>query len=265
MIAEEFSRLRVLARSLQPGSALRKSESTLRHAFAGYLDDLESFGVNPRAAAFFDLDRTLIAGYSVAALGWEGFKCATVPRWRIVLQLRVFFDYALGLAHYLDLLRVTLNDLAGVPEPEFARLGERAFRNRLGARIYGESRELIRAHRSLGHEVVLITSATRAQAEPFARELGIRHLCCTELESRDGLLTGHFEPCYGASKRDAAERFCRQRSLRLGDAWFYTDGTEDLPLLEAVGKPVVVNARASLAAVARTRSWPHLEFLPPAE
>ena len=235
----------------------------MKLSFASYLNDLKSLGGNPRATAFFDLDRTLIAGYSVAALGWEGFKCATVPRWRMALRLRVFFDYSLGLAHYLDLMRVTLSDLAGVPEPEFLRLGERAFHNGLAGNIYNEGRALIAAHRALGHTVILITSATRAQAAPFARELGMEHLCCTELETVDGRITGVFEPCYGESKRDAAELFCAQRSLQLRDAWFYTDGIEDVPLLEVVGRPVVVNPKSRLAPVAEQRGWPHLDFVPP--
>ncbi len=233
--------------------------------FSAYLKELESRPENPGAVAFFDLDRTLIAGYSVAALGWEGFKCAIVPRWRIALQLRVFFDYSLGLAHYLDLMRVTLSDVAGMAEPEFLQLGERAFHNGLAGSIYDEGRQLIAAHQALAHTVVMITSATRPQAEPFVRELGIGYLCCTELETRDGRFTGAFEPCYGGSKRDAAERFCERRAMRLGDAWFYTDGIEDLPLLEAVGCPVVVNPKTRLLGLAGQRGWPHLEFARPGE
>ncbi len=215
--------------------------------------------------AFFDLDRTLIAGYSVAALGWEGFRSATVPRWRMLLKMRVFFDYSLGLAHYLDLLRATLNDLAGVSEREFLGLGERAFANGLAGDIYGEARELVAAHRSLGHVVVMITSATRAQAAPFARELEIGHLCCTELETEDGRITGAFRPCYGESKRDRAERFCKQRSLTSSNAWFYTDGIEDLPLLQSVGMPVVVNPKKALRRLAGERGWPCLDFVAPGE
>ena len=237
----------------------------MKAAFSTYLQDLESGRRNPEAVAFFDLDRTLIAGYSVAALGWEGFKGATIPRWRIALQLRVFFDYGLGLAHYLDLMRVTLNDLAGVPELEFLQLGERAFHNGLAGSIYDEGRRLIAAHQSLGHTVVLITSATRAQAAPFARELGIGHLCCTEMDTVDGRIIGTFQPCYGVSKREAAERFCERGAMRLHDAWFYTDGIEDLPLLEAVGVPVTVNPKPKLARLAEVRGWPHLEFAPPGD
>ena len=237
----------------------------MKVAFSSHLNELRSGGGNSGATAFFDLDRTLIAGYSVAALGWEGLKNATVPRWRIALQLRVFLDYSLGLAHYLDLLRVTLNDLAGVPEPEFLRLGERAFENGLAGEIYDEGRELVAAHQALGHRVVMLTSATRAQAAPFARELGIGHLRCTELETAGGRITGAFQPCYGESKRDAAEQFCARRSLRLRDAWFYTDGIEDLPLLQAVGWPVVVNPKSKLERVAAERGWPHLDFAPRAE
>lgn len=229
-------------------------------SFSSYLSDLESRRPEPGAAAFFDLDRTLIAGYSVKALGWEGFKRATVPRWRIALQLRVFFDYGLGLAHYLDLMRVTLSDLAGVPEPEFLKLGEWAFQNGLAGRVFDEGRHLIAAHGELGHTVVLLTSATRAQALPFARELGIGHLCCTELETVDGRISGAFEPCYGVSKREAARDFCASRKLALPDSWFYTDGIEDLPLLESVGRPVVVNPKSKLARVAQERAWPRLDF-----
>ena len=237
--------------------------SIVQVEFSTYLHDLESSTAATGAMAFFDLDRTLIAGYSVAALGWEGFKRATVPRWRIALELRVFFDYSLGLAHYLDLMRVTLNDLAGVPEPEFLQLGEQAFHNGLAGSIYDEGRKLISAHRALGHPVVLITSATRAQAAPFARELGIERLCCTELETVNGRITGEFHPCYGGGKRDMAERCCERMGVALSDAWFYTDGIEDLPLLEAVGRPVVVNPKSRLAPVAEERGWPHLEFVRP--
>ena len=230
--------------------------------FSGYLQSLKSSDRAPNATAFFDLDRTLIAGYSVAAIGWEGFKRATVPRWRIALQLRVFANYGLGIAHYLDLLRVTLRDLAraGVRESDFLRLGVRAYHNGLSGKIYDEGRALLAAHRALGHTVVLLTSATRAQAEPFARELAMEHLCCTEIEVVDGCITGAFEPCHGESKRKAAERFCAQRAQDLRSAWFYTDGIEDLPLLEVVGRPVVVNPKAKLTRVATEREWPHLEF-----
>lgn len=237
----------------------------MKITFSRYLNGLRSGGGNAGAVAFFDLDRTLIAGYSVAALGWEGFKRAIVPRWRIALQARVFLDYSLGLAHYQDLMRVTLSDLAGVPESEFLRLGERAFENGVAGNIYDEGRELVAAHRSLGQGVVMITSATRAQASPFARELGFEHLCCTELETADGRITGAFRACYGESKREAAERFCKRRSLRLRDAWFYTDGIEDLPLLEAVGRPVVVNPKSALKREAAERGWPQLDFVPRVE
>ena len=231
--------------------------------FSSHLQSLQSGIWATDAAVFFDLDRTLIAGYSVAALGWQGFKQATVPRWRIALQLRVFIKYGLGLAHYLDLLRVTLQDLARarVRESEFLRLGEQAFDNGLAGKIYDEGRALVAAHRELGQTVVLLTSATRAQAAPFARDLGMDHVCCTEIEVADGRITGAFEPCHGESKRAVAERFCVERANTLRDAWFYTDGIEDLPLLEAVGRPVVVNPKAKLRRLAMERGWPRLDFV----
>ena len=139
-------------------------------------------------------------------------------------------------------------------------LGERAFAKRIKPIVYEEGRQLIEAHKKLGHEPVLVTSATRYQAAPIARDLGIDQLYCTELEIEQGVITGAAMPCYGPGKKKAADVHMGFRGADLADAYFYTDSCEDLPLLEAVGRPVAVNAKTSLTRVAHKRAWSQLAF-----
>jgi HAD superfamily hydrolase (TIGR01490 family) len=115
----------------------------------------------------------------------------------------------------------------------------------------------VREHLKAGHVVAIATSAVRQVAEPLARELAIPHLICSELEVRDGELTGSFNPplCYREGKLERAKAFLRSVGATLEQAAFYTDSITDLPLLEAVGQPVVVNPDARLRRAARRRGW----------
>lgn len=228
--------------------------------FQQYLATLGSRVPPGPTTAFFDLDRTLIAGYSVTALAFERVRTGSLSLRRILSQAGVFLGYGLGRADYYDLLDATVQDLAGLPEREMLELGHRAFRRRLVGTIYREARSLLEAHRRLGHDLVMVTSATRYQAEPIARELGVGSLYCTELEVRGGRISGRFDPCFGPGKRAAAERHSGAQRRALDDAFFYSDSQDDLPLLEAVGHPVACNAKTPLARLADARGWTRLDF-----
>ncbi len=105
--------------------------------------------------------------------------------------------------------------------------------------------------------------ATRRR--PLPEGSGSRRLCCTELEVCDGHITGNALPCFGLGKLSAAEHLAHQRETDLARAYFYSDSSDDLPLLEAVGRPVVVNPRLAMARLARSRGWPCLIFAPPGD
>jgi putative phosphoserine phosphatase/1-acylglycerol-3-phosphate O-acyltransferase len=96
------------------------------------------------------------------------------------------------------------------------------------------------------------------QLERVAQELDVEHLICTRLEVKGGRLSGGLEgpACYGEEKCRAALRFAQQRGVDLRRSWFYTDGAEDVPLLEAVGKPRPINPDEKLGGLARERGWP---------
>jgi putative phosphoserine phosphatase/1-acylglycerol-3-phosphate O-acyltransferase len=229
--------------------------------FRAYLESLEAAGGGDRGiVAYFDLDRTLIDGYSITALALEKMWSGSLSPRRIITHAGIFLHWGLGRSDYHQLLENTVQALVGMSEAEMVELGETAFEKRIRPIIYQEGRRLIEAHQSLGHEAVIVTSATRYQAEPIARELGVEQIYCTELEIEHGTVTGNVTPCYGPGKKKAADVHTGFREVDLADAYFYTDSLEDLPLLEEVGKPVAVNAKASLARLAQDRGWPQLAF-----
>jgi putative phosphoserine phosphatase/1-acylglycerol-3-phosphate O-acyltransferase len=228
--------------------------------FNQYLADLGALGRGGKVVAYFDLDRTLIGGYSITSLALEKMWSGSLSPRRIIAHAGIFLHWGLGRSDYHQLLEATVQELVGMSEAEFKELGEQAFERRIKPIIYLEGRQLIDAHKALGHEVVIVTSASRYQVEPIARDLGVTQFYCTELEIERGLITGNVTPCYGVGKKKAADVHTGFSGAALEDAYFYTDSSEDLPLLEEVGRPVVVNAKASLAKIALERNWPQLAF-----
>src|SRR4029450_10565618 len=120
------------------------------------------------------------------------------------------------------------------------------------------ARALVRAHQRKGHTLAIVSSATRYQAEPLARDLGIPHVLCTRLEVENGRFTGKLvkPTCYGKGKLTAGRGVAAGHGIDLGQRYFYTDSEEDLPLLEGVGRPRPTNPNSRLAAIASRRGWP---------
>ena len=213
-----------------------------------------------QVVAYFDLDRTLIDGYSLTALAMQHLVNGEISPPRLIRLSIMFFKYFLGRIDYDQMLRSTVDDIQGMPEEELQRLGEQAFQQRLMDTIYAEGFELINTHKHLGHEVVMVTAATSYQAQPIARVLGIDHICCTVLEIREGKVGGVVNTCYGQGKVDAAVTYAEQVNADLNKAYFYSDSKEDLPLLELVGNPVIVNPKAELKKMGEACGWPILQF-----
>jgi putative phosphoserine phosphatase / 1-acylglycerol-3-phosphate O-acyltransferase len=243
----------------------RRGSHVVHTDFQDYVGSLVDARCEPGIIAYFDLDRTLIAGYSVMALAWERMRSGKVPLRQVLSSAGAFLGYGLGRADYHHLLTTTVRDLAGLSEQALAAMGQRAFEQRVHGWIYAEARALIDAHRGKGHHIVIVTSATRYQVAPIALGLGVEEVCCTELEVVDGQITGKALPCFGVGKLSAAEHLAHQRQTDLDRAYFYSDSSDDLPLLEAVGRPVVVNPKLAMARLARSRGWPCLVFAPPGD
>jgi putative phosphoserine phosphatase/1-acylglycerol-3-phosphate O-acyltransferase len=207
--------------------------------------------------AFFDFDGTIIATHSITDMFLERLREGEVGVFEVIDLGEMVSRYLLDVGGFEDALAAAVENFAGVPAQHLAELGRKVGHEHLIAEIYPEVKAMIRAHQRQGHTVAIVSSATRYQVETVAKHLGIEHILCTEVEVLDGHLTGRLvgEPCFGEEKLCAVRRFARQRHISLAKSYCYSDGAEDLPLLEAVGHPTVINPDSRLAAAAKRAGW----------
>ena len=117
-------------------------------------------------------------------------------------------------AAFKDLMLQGIRGWVGRTDDELMELGEDLFAKEIAGALFHGTWRLVRAHQNKGHTVVIATSATRMQVQPMARELGIEHLLCTELETEQGVITGGIagRPPWGEGKRAAVREFARTRT-----------------------------------------------------
>jgi putative phosphoserine phosphatase/1-acylglycerol-3-phosphate O-acyltransferase len=220
-------------------------------------EDIRNGPKGPKVAALFDLDQTLLAGFSVVAFFRERLLSGRMAPQEMSSSVLGALSYGLGRIGFSGLMAASTAAYRGTAENILEEVGEEAFEKHLATQIYPESRALVAAHRDMGHTVAIISSATRYQAEPLARDLGIEHVLTTELEVEDGVFTGRVKhpTCFGEGKAIAARTLAADHDLDLEQSYFYSDSHEDLPLLEAVGKPRPLNPDRALAQIAKERQW----------
>lgn len=215
-----------------------------------------------KIGAFFDLDHTLVAGFSATSVVRERLLSGRMSPREMAGTFSATLAFGLGRLGFSGLLTATTQGYRGISESIFEEVGEEVYEKHLARNVYPESRALVEAHQDAGHTVAIISSATRYQVAPFARDLGIEHVMFTELEVRDGVFTGEIKrpTCYGEGKATAARTIAEREGLDLAESYFYTDSHEDLPLLELVGRPRPLNPNRRLAQIAKERSWPIRRF-----
>jgi putative phosphoserine phosphatase/1-acylglycerol-3-phosphate O-acyltransferase len=226
-------------------------------AYERYTQDIGGSPRGKSTGAFFDFDGTIIASHSVMDMFIERLKSGEIKSQEIFDLGAMIPRYLLKQDNFTDSIAASIRNLAGVPEEKLLELGDRVARERLGAEVYPEMRAMIRAHQKKGHTVAIVSSATRYQVAPLARSLGIEHILCTELEVVDDHFTGEMdgEPCYADNKVTAVRKFARLHRVNIGKSFFYSNGAEDVALLETVGHPVVINPDSKLAKIARRNGW----------
>lgn len=226
------------------------------------LSHLRQLQPDAKQVAFFDLDKTLISVYSALPLLLEQLKAKQVSSLGALQQILMALGQSRDMYEFEEVMGAAINMLEGVSEQEFTKMGDLLFHKHLQKNVYLEAQELVDAHRQLDHQLVVVTSATRYQVEPVAEALGIEYILCTEVEVKKGKLTGVIkgQPCWAEGKLSAARNWSRGKKLSLKNAWFYSDAMDDLPLLEAVGHPVAVNADPALSHHAKVEDWPNYTF-----
>ncbi len=224
--------------------------------------EVNSLPDGPQIAAFFDFDGTVIYGYSAITYLREQVKRGDIKPKQLVELGKVMAQFGLGSMNFSGLLTMASQFLAGKEEKEYLEFSEALYTKHIAKLIYPESRALIEAHLKKGHTVALVSAATPYQIAPAARELGIKHVCCSRLELKDGKFTGAVEhpTCYGMGKVVAAEKVANENGADISQSFFYSDSDEDLQLLEFVGKPRPLNPNKRLRHIARGRGWPVQDF-----
>jgi HAD superfamily hydrolase (TIGR01490 family) len=194
-------------------------------------------------AAFFDVDHTLIACNSArkwVEYLWRNDKISLPALLRSVWWL---VKYRMSVLDYEAVTAEVVSAYAGQSVADLeAEIGA-WFHEDIEPMVCVEGRERIEWHRRQGHMIVLLTSGTFISVEPLQKLLDVPHLVCTQLEIEDGILTGkHIPPsCFGSGKLDAAMKFADEHAIDLERSHFYTDSYSDLPMLERVGHPHVIN------------------------
>lgn len=217
----------------------------------------------PKIGAFFDLDGTLVAGFTAVILTQERLLRRDMGVGELLGMVQAGLSHTLGRIEFEDLIGKAAAALAGRLLDDLEEIGERLFVQRIESRIYPEMRELVRAHVARGHTVVLSSSALTIQVNPVARFLGITNMLTNKFETtEDGILTGGVQKpiLWGPGKAAAVQRFAAENGIDLKDSYFYADGDEDVALMYLVGNPRPTNPEGKMAAVAKRRGWPILRF-----
>ncbi|NVB37726.1 HAD family hydrolase [Pseudenhygromyxa sp. WMMC2535] len=215
-------------------------------------------GERGQVAAFFDVDHTLIACNSARKWVehlWRNDQISVAAALRSVWWL---VKYRMSILDYEQVTAEVVREYAGRDVLELAAEVERWFHQDIEPEICVEGIAQIAWHRERGHMLAMLTSGTTFSVEPLRKMLAIPHLICTEVEVVDGKLTGrHVEPsCFGPGKLLAAGRFAETHGIDLDRSYFYTDSFSDLPMLERVGEPRVINPDP------RLRRWATQHRLP---
>ncbi len=216
------------------------------------------------AAAFFDLDRTLIKRSSVLALAGSFRRRGLISR--LDLAKSAFWQ-ALFVARGASAERVRaaaedgMKILAGFSVADMRSLVGDAMEPVLRPLVYDEPLHLVRAHRERGEKVYIVSATLQEIVQHIADDLGFDGAIGSTCEIVDGVYTGRsLRAAHGDGKASAVRELAAVENLDLGASTAYSDSYSDVPFLEVVGHPVAANPDRKLRRIARDRGWPVLDF-----
>jgi HAD superfamily hydrolase (TIGR01490 family) len=225
------------------------------------------FGAVVRSAAFFDLDKTVIAKSSALAFGRPFYRDGLITRRDMVKAAYAQLMFRLGGADEQQMARIRdhVADLCkGWRVDQVSQIVNETLHELISPYVYAEAAALIDEHRAEGRDIVVVSSSGEEMVRPIVDQLGVRDVIATRMVVEDGRYTG--EVAYyaaGPTKAEAVRELAKDRDYDLGSSYAYSDSISDVPLLETVGHANVVNPDRSLRRVAAERGWPVLEFRHP--
>ena len=223
--------------------------------------------VGGRIAAFFDLDKTVIAKSSTLAFSKPFFDQGLINRRAVLKSSYAQFLFLLSGADHdqMERMRAHLTNMCTDWDVEQVKaIVAETLHDIVDPLIFAEAADLIADHRIRGHDIVVVSASGEEVVQPIAEALGATHTAATRMVVKDGKYTGELEfYCYGPGKVEAIEKLAATENYDLSQCYAYSDSMTDLPMLEAVGHPTAVNPDRGLRKEAAGRSWPILTFSNP--
>ena len=227
------------------------------------------YGALVTSAAFFDLDKTILAKSSSFAFARPFYRGGLIGRSDVVRSAYAQFVFlASGADHdQMETMREYMSALVtGWEVEKVQQIVAETLDEIVDPMVYEEAVKLIEEHRAAGRDIIIISSSGTDVVEPIGARLGADVAIGTQVAIEDGRYTGEILfYAYGEGKAEAMRSLAVERGYDLSDCYAYSDSQTDLPMLEAVGHPVAVNPDAALRAVAMERDWPIQDFATPME
>jgi HAD superfamily hydrolase (TIGR01490 family) len=220
-----------------------------------------------RIAAFFDLDKTVIARPSTLAFSRQFYRGGLLNRRSVLEASYAQFMFLLQGADHdqIERMRLHLASMCtGWDVAQVRTVVAEALHEVVPPLVYAEAADLIADHKIRGHDVVIVSASGEELVMPIANALGADHTAATRMVVADGKYTGEFDfYCYGEGKVTAIRKLAAEQGYDLNKCFAYSDSGTDLPMLLAVGHPTAVNPDRALRREAQNRAWPVLTFSNP--
>lgn len=217
-----------------------------------------------RAAAFFDLDKTIIAKSSTLAFGRPFFAGGLINRRAVLKASYAQLVYLVAGADedQMDRMRDYMTALcAGWDVQQVRDIVTETLHDIVDPLIFEEAAALIEEHKANGRAVVIVSSSGEEVVGPIGQMVGADQVIATRMVVKDGRYTGEIDfYAYGVNKASAIVEHARTMGYDLDACYAYSDSATDLPMLEVVGHPTAVNPDRALRKVAVQRGWPVLAF-----
>jgi HAD superfamily hydrolase (TIGR01490 family) len=212
--------------------------------------------------AFFDLDHTLLDGANGSIYALAMVKQGYMKRSGLFWVVWYSALYKLNRLPRREVYRRVLDIMGQYPVEKMIEMMDKGFEKEIMPRLYRGGVDLIREHGEKGHRTVVATAAGEYIAERVRAQLGADDVIATPIPVKDGHITGELEgpTAYMEGKLEMATEYAEAHGVDLRDCYFYSDSASDLPLLKAVGHPVMVNPQSKLRIAARGKGWPVLRF-----
>jgi HAD superfamily hydrolase (TIGR01490 family) len=222
-----------------------------------------------RPAAFFDLDKTVIAKSSTLAFSRSFYQGGLISRRSVLRSTYAHFVYLVGGADHaqMERMRRYLSDLAAGWHVQTVRdIVAETLHSIVDPLVYDEAVSLVEDHQEAGHDIVIVSTSGSEVVTPIGEMLGADHIIATVMVQEDGRYTGDIQfYAYADNKAAAIRELADREGYDLTASYAYSDSITDLPMLEAIGHPRVVNPDKPLRKTAMARGWPILDFSKPVQ